>query len=87
VRDVVYVEFATIAELDGRLGHAGAARFRDMDRDNRAAVVGEQTLRFGWHDVCAEPCRVARMVAAVLRQRGWTGVASTCRRCRLATGR
>lgn len=83
-RDVLYEEFGVVAELDGRLGHEGLGRFRDMDRDNRALLAGEVTLRFGWADVRGDPCRVARLVAEVLRQRGWTGQPHPCDRCRRA---
>lgn len=79
--DVLYEDYQTLAELDGRIGHEGSGRFRDMDRDNRALVTGLVTLRFGWHDVAANPCRVARQVAAVLHQRGWPGPLRPCRRC------
>jgi Transcriptional regulator, AbiEi antitoxin len=37
--DVDYTEFGLIVELDGRAGHEGIGRFRDMDRDNRHALV------------------------------------------------
>ncbi len=82
VRDVRYDDYATVVELDGRVGHDGLGRFRDMHRDNLAAMVGEVTLRFGWHDVQADPCRVAQVVATVLSNRGWQGVPSRCARCR-----
>jgi hypothetical protein len=32
-RDVCYVDFGVVVELDGRLGHTELGRFRDMDRD------------------------------------------------------
>ena len=32
-QDVRYKRYATIVELDGRLGHDGMGRFRDMRRD------------------------------------------------------
>ena len=83
VRDVVYEEQALVVELDGRLGHDGAGRFKDMWRDNAAAVVGETTLRYGWHDVTDRPCLVARQVAQILGLRGWTGSFAPCSRCRL----
>lgn len=76
--DVAYDEYELLVELDGRLGHDEAAdRFRDMRRDNAAALMGQLTLRYGWHDV-ASPCRTAAQVAAVLRKRGWTGTAQRC---------
>lgn len=83
VRDVVYEEQALVVELDGRLGHDGAGRFKDMWRDNASAVVGESTLRYGWHDVTDRPCLVARQVAQILGLRGWRGSFAPCSRCRL----
>jgi hypothetical protein len=38
--DVSYDAFGLLVELDGRLGHDGAARFRDMQRDNRFSSRG-----------------------------------------------
>jgi len=70
-------------ELDGRIGHEGEAKWRDAERDNRHAVLGLTTLRFGWHDVVLRPCQVARMIGQVLAGRGWPGVAGSGlpRRC------
>ena len=39
-RDVRYDEFGVLVELDGRAGHEGVSRFRDMNRDNRHALLG-----------------------------------------------
>ncbi|WP_375432343.1 hypothetical protein [uncultured Friedmanniella sp.] len=61
-RDVVYEEFALVVELDGRLGHVGLGRFRDMNRDNLAATSGEMTLRNGSADVAGSACGVAWQV-------------------------
>jgi very-short-patch-repair endonuclease len=83
LRDVLYEEYALLAELDGRPGHEGTGRFRDMTRDNFALLAGEATLRLGWPDVAGDPCGVARLVARVLQQRGWTGEIVRCHRCRL----
>lgn len=82
-RDVLYEEFATIAELDG-IVHADQ-RFRDNRRDNAALLDGEVTLRYGWTDVTETPCQIAFEVAAVLRARGWTGFPTRCPRCVQAT--
>lgn len=84
-RDVVYPQYATVVELDGRLGHEGMGRFRDMRRDNSAAVNGEATLRYGWPDVTGQSCQVAFQVAAVLSRRGWLDLPTRCPRCRLVT--
>ena len=86
VRDVVYDAYATVVELDGRRGHEGTGRFRDMARDNLATVSGAATLRFGWHDTVGNPCPVAVMVATVLQSRGWTGQMHPCRRCHVRQG-
>jgi hypothetical protein len=79
--DVCYEEQATLVELDGRVGHSGADRFRDMSRDNAAAVDGLLTLRFGHADVHDTPCEVAWQVAEVLVRRGWAGLPVACPRC------
>lgn len=82
VCDVGYDE-GLVVELDGRRGHEGPGTFRDMDRDNYHLLRGVQTLRFGWQQCHASPCRVAATVAEVRRSLGWTGCISPCRRCRL----
>ncbi len=80
-RDVVYEEHGLLVELDGRF-HEGAGRFRDMARDNSAMLTGQRTLRFGWPDVTAGPCRAAAQVAHLLVLGGWDGVPRRCPRCR-----
>ena len=80
-RDVLYLAHGVVVELDGRLGHAGLGRFRDMDRDNVALVDGLLSLRYGNADLVGRPCQVARQVARVLQQRGWDGMPTPCRRC------
>jgi very-short-patch-repair endonuclease len=78
-QDVWYEEFTTVVELDGRLGHAEAqGGWRDMARDNAAAVRSEVTLRYGWADVTTRPCEVAAQVAEVLRNRGWPRTPRKC---------
>lgn len=84
--DVVFDDYTTIIELDGRRGHEGEGKWRDARRDNRHLLLGYVTLRFGWHDVVLRPCVVASVVAALLRTRGWEGtgthpVARCGRRC------
>ena len=83
--DVLYDEYQLLVELDGTLGHIGNGAFRDAERDNRHLLAGYWTLRFGWRDVVVDPCKVARIVDAVLRQRGWQGPSrrrvSRARRC------
>jgi hypothetical protein len=80
-RDVAYLRFHLVVELDGRLGHEGLGRFRDMWRDNVTTVGGELTLRYGFADVAERPCVVARQVAAVLNRQGWAGPFVRCPRC------
>ncbi|WP_156223758.1 hypothetical protein [Pseudactinotalea suaedae] len=79
--DVLYVEQRLLVELDGRVGHAGSGKFRDMRRDNRAVVDSLATLRCGCADVSGDPCGVAQQVAAVLQVRGWGGVLVPCPVC------
>ncbi|CAA9291712.1 MAG: hypothetical protein AVDCRST_MAG48-571 [uncultured Friedmanniella sp.] len=80
-RDVVHVEAGLVVELDGRLGHEGDGRFRDMRRDNRTTLAGGLTLRYGTTDVAGRPCAVAYQVASALRLRGWSGWLTPCPRC------
>jgi hypothetical protein len=49
--DVYYQDCGLLVELDGRLGHTGMGRFRDMRRDNAATTDGLATLRYGKADV------------------------------------
>lgn len=68
-----------VKELDGRLGHEDPhSRFRDMDRDNDAALRRRVAVRFGWHDLADRPCRTASATAAVLLGEGWTGIPRGC---------
>ena len=80
-RDVIYREFRLIVELDGRLGHVGEGRFRDMARDNAALLEQLMTMRYGFGDVAGSPCLVAAQVAQVLGQRGWSGPFRRCSAC------
>ena len=82
VVDIWYRLFGVLVELDGRRGHEGVGRFRDMWRDNVAAVDGLTTLRYGYGDVCGVPCEVASQVGTVLVRGGWAGPVQRCRRCR-----
>lgn len=79
--DVDYEGCQLVVELDGRAGHDGVRRFRDMRRDNRFAFHDWLTLRYGWFDLTYRQCGVAFEVARVLQRRGWTGVATRCPRC------
>ncbi len=77
--DAFWNDYGVVVELDGKLGHEQV--FRDMARDNRLAISGLQTLRYGWHDVTQWPCGVARQLASVLELRGWAGRSARCDRC------
>ncbi len=77
-RDVRYRSWQVIVELDGRAAHPETGEFRDMRRDNVAAVAGDAALRYGWRDVVGQPCGVAVQVSAVLRLGGWTGQPQAC---------
>lgn len=66
-RDVHDDEQQLIVELDGRLGHEGMGRFRDMWRDHVASVEGRATLRYGSLDLVQRPCEIAFQVAQILR--------------------
>ena len=80
--DVLYEEFGTIAELDGRAAHRGMAAFRDMRRDNRFLLTtGWITLRYGWDDLVARPCAVGYQVWYALTQRGYNRPFERCRNC------
>lgn len=77
-RDVEYLPFGVVVELDGRVGHESAAgRWRDMARDNAAVLDGKATLRFGYQLVTS-PCATAAQVGTVLTSRGWTGTVKRC---------
>lgn len=80
-RDVEYEEFGLIVELDGRLGHEGEGRFRDMHRDNQHALRDELTLRYGYFDVTARACSVAFQVHVALSRRGFCQPFQRCANC------
>ncbi|MCR1786517.1 type IV toxin-antitoxin system AbiEi family antitoxin domain-containing protein [Nocardioides carbamazepini] len=81
-RDVVYVAFGLIVELDGRLHHSGIRnRDRDLARDLDAAVAGRETVRLGWGQVFGSQCHTAWSIGQLLNQRGWTGRSTSCPRC------
>lgn len=81
-RDRVYDEFTLVIELDGKLAHPADRHWTDKARDNAAAAGGEQSLRYGWHDIRRDPCGTAIQVANVLRRRGWKGQPKPCsQRC------
>jgi len=77
-RDAYYSRYRVVVEVDGRLAHRDEARWRDIRRDNAAAADGGITLRYGWSDITAHPCRTASELARVLVRRGWVGRPKLC---------
>jgi Transcriptional regulator, AbiEi antitoxin len=77
-RDRLYEEYSLVVELDGRLAHPAENRRKDRSRDNAAAAVGMQSLRYDWTDVRREACATAAEVARVLGLRGWEGKPRPC---------
>lgn len=71
-------DYGLLIELDGRIGHTGDGRFRDMRRDNAAATDGLAALRYGWHDVSGAACSAARQVAGTLELYSWLGPFIPC---------
>ena len=81
--DVLYEQARLVVELDGRAYHSVARdRYADLERDARAAAAGHLTVRLGWGQVYATPCRTAEKVGALLRERGWAGDLRRCPSCR-----
>ncbi len=81
-RDVVYVDYGVVVELDGRLFHDSAqARDLDLERDLDAAVAALLTVRLGWGQAHVRPCDTAVRVGRLLQQRGWTGDVRPCPAC------
>ena len=79
ISDCAYDAFGVLVELDGRVHLVAERWWRDMAKDNRSALRGELTLRYGWLDVRHHPCDVAAQVLGVLRQRGYRGEVRPCR--------
>ena len=77
-RDVRYLRYRIVVELDGREAHPQDERFRDLRRDNFAVANGDTVLRYGWRDVVGRSCLVAAQVGAVLHTRGWPGPLRKC---------
>lgn len=76
--DIRYRDERVLVELDGAFGHRDSVdRWADLQRDLDAAMDDQVTLRPGWAQVL-EPCRLALVVATVLRRRGWTGRPRPC---------
>ena len=81
ITDVKYEKYGLIVELDGRLGHEGEGRFRDMNRDNQHALRDELTLRYGYFDVVSRPCPMAYQVFGALIRRGYPDPFLRCTNC------
>ena len=76
--DNLFESYGVAVEVDGRAAHPVEARWSDIHRDNYFASTGIITLRYSWADVTTRPCQVAAEIAALLRQRGWTGTLRNC---------
>jgi very-short-patch-repair endonuclease len=76
--DVFYAGFGLVVELDGRLHLVPQQRWRDLDRDNRATLRAEATLRYGWFDVTDRPCDAAVQVLRILRRTNPSLTATPC---------
>lgn len=55
-----------LIELDGRFHTDFRRRDADLDRDLIAAVSGRLTVRLGWGQVFARPCRTAEALGELL---------------------
>lgn len=72
LRDVEYVGYDVVAELDGRLGHEDFfSRAHDMDRDTDTSLTGARTARIGYVQVMSRRCATAQRLADLLRLGGW----------------
>ena len=67
--DVAYAGYELVVELDGRFHFAPQQRWRDLERDNRAALRSETTLRYGWLDITSRPCAAALQVLRAMRRK------------------
>lgn len=74
-RDVEYVGYALVVELDGALGHdSWRDQARDADRSlDDLADVGAVTARLRFHQVFGTPCQTAARVGRILTRNGWPG--------------
>lgn len=78
-RDVRYLRWRVVVELDGRAAHPVERQERDDLRDNELRAREDvRTFRFGWRSVTGKPCQAAGQVAAALRAGGWPGTATPC---------
>ena len=77
-RDVRYLKYKTVVELDGNAAHPTETRELDRARDNDVAESAQVTLRYGWRAVAGTPCACAAQVGRVLTSRGWRGAVRRC---------
>lgn len=78
-RDVAYLAYGLVVELDGRLFHsAKSARDKDMERDLDDLLGRRDSARLGYAQVFDHGCRTAGKVATLLQQRGWPGLPIPC---------
>jgi hypothetical protein len=77
-RDRCYQAYGVVVELDGVSAHPEENRWADRERDNHAATLRKQTLRFGWKHVRHQTCETAAMTARVLANHGWRGSPKQC---------
>lgn len=78
-RDMDYVEYGVVIELDGRLNHASwAAGNRDAARDLADLRTGRTVVRLRWRQVMVESCTTAASVGAILQRNGWAGAPIPC---------
>jgi hypothetical protein len=77
-RDRHYEAYGVIVELDGTSAHPEENRWADRERDNHAAALRKQTLRFGWKHVRHQACDTAVTTATVLRNHGWPAFPTPC---------
>jgi very-short-patch-repair endonuclease len=78
--DNLYEDYRVCVELDGTAAHPADEQWRDKRRDNANTVSGILTLRFGLLDLGERRCETASAIAALLRNRGWTGSPRACGR-------
>jgi hypothetical protein len=77
-RDRSYQQFGVVVELDGASAHPEEDRWADRERDNHAAMLRQQTLRFGWKHVRHQTCQTAAVTVTVLMNHGWQGQPKPC---------
>ena len=78
-RDVRYVGYRLVVELDGQAAHPADQRERDDLRDNSLIEAeGTRTLRYGWRSVTTRACETAEQVGHVLNSCGWNGGPRRC---------